>query len=557
MTEQPVIRQNQCPSCGAPIVWPEGESSMRCPYCSAGLERTLPKREEADNEPYSYTQPQIVIQTSTFSPQPRQVAKAAAGAAGTAACSGVAVMLFIFVLVGGILGAVFFLDPYSPVSLNPPPLQVHDPFILVPSADDGPADVVAMSYDLSEETYAIGRLSLTQKKFLWRATPAESISDIRQLAANDTTLFLVEKDTQLKALNLADGSLLWQAELVDKVGYNDTALTVQGDRVLVITQDYTLQAFDTATGQPAWSRRMEGYVSEYTALSDRLAVIDDVDDQTSLFFLSLADGSELARITPSCVRPDNPSWISELSNSSTYTFIPGADGSLDMGSVYILYGSSPSCVERWEVATAALTWQNVDEDFSVPWSNDAQIVVTPKTVFYSSNNQLWAVTQTTAERKLLLENDDYEPTPLLMAGETLIVTARRTRGSERFELWGINPASGAQTWTINLGESRPFRGPNAQSGSFSSGQSAWDVQLNGDQLVFFKAATNPNQFIVETINVSDGTMTQAFTAPIETWSEDSYWMDGGLWIGALYWANVETKMYVFNTSTGEMQYSYP
>jgi outer membrane protein assembly factor BamB len=534
---------------------------MRCPYCGAGLERTLPRQEETDSEPYRYAQPQIVIQTSTFSVPPERVAKAAAataaGTAGAAACSGVAIMLFIFLLVGGILAAVFFLDPYSPVTLNPPPLQVHDPFILVPSAADGPADVVAMSYDLSDETYAVGRLSLTEKKFLWRAPAVESISDVRQLAANDTTLFLVEKDTHLKALSLADGSLLWQSELVDKIGYGETPLSVQGDRVVAISQDYTLQAFDAATGKMAWSRRLESSASDFTLLSQSVAVIDDADEQTSLFLLNLSDGSERARITPSCERPDSPGWTSEISTSSAYVFSPGADGTLDSGALYFLYGSSPSCVERWDTNTAALVWQSVDTENSVPWSNDAMILVTPETVYYANDNQLWAVTQATAERKLLLENEDYEPLPLTMAGDALILRVRRSRGSERFELWSVNPATGAQNWTYNLGESKPFQPPNEQVGSFSSGDSAWDWQLSGDQLVLFKAVTNPNQFIAETLNVSDGTVAQTHSTPIETWSEDSYWMDGGVWKGPFYWANAETKMLVFNTSTGEMQYSYP
>jgi hypothetical protein len=530
---------------------------MRCPYCGAGLERTLPRREDPNDAASPFVQPQIIIQSSAIPLRPERVAKAAAGTAGAAACSGVAVMIFIFLVVGGILAAVFFFDPFSPVSVNPPPLQVHDPLILVPSADDGPSDVVAMSYDIKEETYAIGRLSLTQKKFLWRATPVESISDVRYLAPNDTALFLVEKDTQLKSLNLSDGTPLWQAELVDKIGYGDAPLQVRGDRILVITQDYTLQAFDTATGKLAWSRRLEGYVSEYTLLTDSVAVIDDVDDQTSLFFLNLADGSEQARLTPSCERSDSPGWSSEITSSSTYVFAPGADGKLDTGAVYFLYGSSPSCVERWDLTTKTRAWQNVDDQSSVPWSNDSMIAITPETVFYANDNQLWAVSQSTAERKLLLENEDYEPLPLLMAGDTLIVRARRTRGSERFELWGVNPATGEQVWTYNLGESSPFRGPNAQVGSFSSGDSAWDVQLAGDKLVLFKASTNPNQFSSETIQVSDGTVGQTLSAPIETWSEDSYWMDGGQWQGALYWANAETKMYVYNTNTGVMQYSYP
>ena len=557
MTVDSEIRQTQCPSCGAPIAWPEGETSMRCPYCNAGLERTLPKSEEDGLQSGSLIQPQIIIQTRGISIPAEKLAKAAVGTARAAAWSSVAITVFILVVVGAILAAVFLFNPQSPITINPPSLQVHEPFILVPGAAGGPADVVSMSYDLRSETYAIGRLSLAYKKFLWRATPIESISDVRGLAANDTTLFLVELDTHLKALNLVDGSQLWQSELVDKIGYGDSSLNVQGDRVIALTQDYTIQVFDAATGQESWSRRLDGYTSGYTLLNRSVAVIDTVNEQTSLFFLSLADGSEVRRLTPTCTRPDWQDWQSEINSSSGVFFIPGADGSLDTGAVYFLYGTSPSCVERWDMGSGALAWRSVDMDNSTPSMDDTLILVTPTTVYYGYDDQLWAVSQATGERRLVTENKDYEPLPLVTVNDALIVRARRIRGSERFELWRINPLTGAQTWSYNLGDSSPFQPPDEQVGSFSSGQSAWDWRLDGDQLVLFKAVTNPNQFIVETLGLSDGNIAQTYSVPIKTWSEDSYWMDSGLWQGPLYWAVVDTKLYVLNTNTGKMQYSYP
>jgi LSD1 subclass zinc finger protein len=555
MTEKPDIRQTQCPSCGAPIAWPEGEASMRCPYCQAGLERTLPRPEENNADLESFIRPPIIIQTRTVSSE--RATKAASAIVGATACSSAAFMIFIFLLVGGILAVIFLFTPLSPISVNPPPLQVHAPYILISSATDKPSDVIAMSYELKGETYAIGRLSLVERKFLWRATPVESISDVRSLAANDTGLFLVEKDTQLKALNLEDGSLLWQSELVDKLGYGVSNLTAQGDRVVVLTQDYTLQAFDAVTGKEAWRRRLNGYTSGYTLLNQSVAVIDKVNEHTSLFFLQLADGSELQRFTPTCERPDFPGWKSEIYSNSGVYFAPGADGTFDTGAVYFLYGSSPACVERWDIASGKLAWRNVDMENSLTSMDDTIFLVTPEMVYYGYDNRLWAIVQATAERKLLLENNDYEPLPLVMAGDSLIVRARRTRGSERFELWSVNPVSGTITWKYNLGESKPFQPPDEQVGSFSSGQSAWDWRLVGDQLVLFKAITNPNQFIIETLKLSDGTVTHTYSSPIKTWSDNSYWMDSGVWQDSLYWTIVDTKLYVLNTSTGEMQYKYP
>jgi len=556
MTDDTAIRQIQCPSCGAPIGWPEGETSMRCPYCAAGLERTLPPREENEAKSELPIQPQIVIRASTLAIPLEKMAEAAVAPAKAAALGSVVVTAFILVIVG-IVVAVFLLNPNSPISVKPPALQVHNPFILIPGAADRPADAIAMSYDIKSETYAIGRLSVAEKKFIWRATPIESISDVSAFAASETALFLVENDTQLKALKLEDGSFLWQSELVDKLGYGDSSLTAQGDRVVALTQDYTLQAFDTVTGEEAWSRRLNGYSSSYIMLTHNVAVIDEVDEKTSLFILSLSDGRERQRLTPTCDRPDFPEWSNEIYSSSGMYIVPGVDGSLDSGSVYFLYGTSPSCVERWDLARGELAWRSADMDNSVPSMDDTLILVTPELVYYGDDNQLWTVNQDTVERKLLLDNEDYELLPLLVASDALIVRARRTRGSERFELWSVNPITGAQAWMYNLGESEPFQPPDEQSGSFSRGESAWDLRIAADQLVLFKAVTHPNQLTVEFINLSDGAIAQTYSTPIKTWSEDSYWMEAGLWQGSLYWAVVETKLMVLNTSTGEIQYSYP
>jgi outer membrane protein assembly factor BamB len=556
MIEEPVIRQIQCPSCGAPIEWLDGETSMHCPYCNAGLERTLPRPEEKDVDPGSFNRPKIILQTHTVLSPLNKTKLATTAAAGAAITSGVVLTIFILVVVG-ILAAVFLFNPQSPITVNPPPLQVHEPFILVSNAAGEPSDVIAMSYDLKSSTYALGRLSLASKKFIWRDAPVDSISDVDAFVANGSSIFLVEKDTQLKALKLEDVSLIWQSELVDKLGYSDHSLAVQGDRVVALTQDYTLQAFDAVTGQVAWIRRLSGYTPGFTMLDKSLAVVDEVNEHTSLFILNLSDGSERKHFTPICESPDNPGWESEMHSSSGVFFAPGVDGTLDAGAVYFLYGSSPTCVERWDLADGELAWRSVDTDQPIPTSNDTLILVTPEMVYYGYNGQLWAVNQATTERKLQLENEDYDLLPMAMASDSLLVRARRTRGSERFELWSIDPITGANLWIYNLGESKPYQPPNEQGGSLSSGQSAWDWRISGEHLVLFKAATNPNQFIVESVKLSDGTVAQTFSAPIKSWSDDSYWMDRGLWQDSLYWAVVWTNLYVMDTDTGKIKYMYP
>lgn len=546
-----VLRRMNCPSCGAPIAFYGDETVMQCPYCKVGIERTLPKRAK---EPKADVQPQVSVAVDQILVP---LANTTAASSRATTCSGVVFTFFIFLLVGGISAAVYFLNPDSPGSLNPRPLQVYTPVTLVASGLDGPADIVGVTYDYNAEDYAVTRLTVTDQQILWRTGALDSSSDVRSIAVNSDKLFMVENDSQLKAYDLADGSFLWQANLADKLGYSDTCLSVRGDRVVALTQDYTLQAFDAITGDEVWNRRLNGYTSEFIQLEKSVAVIDDVDDQTSMFFLDLSDGSERLRLTPRCESLDNYHWSSDLGGFSNYIFEVGEDQTLDTGSVYFLYGHMPSCIERWDVSKGELLWQTVLDDDLVPSLKDTLLLVTSETVYYAESSRLWALDQDSQERKLLLEVEDYEPLPLAFVDDVLVVRALRTRGTQRFELWGIDPVMGEQVWKYDLGDNAPFQPPDNSSGSLSDGESAWAWKVLESRLFLVIAESDPNQFVTKVLDPSDGTSVQTHITPFETWSEDTYWISSIDWRDSLFWANVASDVLVLNVETGMIDYSYP
>src|SRR5512145_2239384 len=84
--KEDIIKKVQCPSCGAPIVWAEGKSSMQCPYCNTGLERVLPPRKESDDFT-TPAPPKIVIQSAPITVRPHDAVKVATAASGASACS--------------------------------------------------------------------------------------------------------------------------------------------------------------------------------------------------------------------------------------------------------------------------------------------------------------------------------------------------------------------------------------------------------------------------------------------------------------------------------------
>ena len=68
----------------------------------------------------------------------------------------------------------------------------------------------------------------------------------------------------------------------------------------------------------------------------------------------------------------------------------------------------------------------------------------------------------------MLTDPDYELRPLAAQGDVLLVRALRTRGTRRFELWGVDVASGKKLWqTIFDKEGGPMLGPDRAAGLLS------------------------------------------------------------------------------------------
>ncbi|MFN3742559.1 MAG: hypothetical protein ACK4VW_07820, partial [Anaerolineales bacterium] len=49
-------------------------------------------------------------------------------------------------------------------------------------------------------------------------------------------------------------------------------------------------------------------------------------------------------------------------------------------------------------------------------------------------------------RRILIDDPNYELAPVAESGGTLIVLAERTRGSTRYELWGVAVSTGERRW---------------------------------------------------------------------------------------------------------------
>lgn len=459
---------------------------------------------------------------------------------------GCVVTLAILLFVAGILAFIFLL-PGGPVTDF---LIANGPVILVPSASGAP-DVAASFYNSTDENYFVGLVAAGDGKLAWRSEPISSDSYFDGLTQDDAMVYAAN-GADLLAYRKTDGSLAWQATLPDRLNYSDAALLATAGRVIVSTLDQSIQAYDAATGARVWERRLYGYDRSLRLMGGWLVVVDYTSADSydySLIFLDPATGSEQRLLTPACnydeystisIDPDTPLLYEESS-----------------GDLYFVSDDYYGCVQRLDLASGKPVWTYVPEDsFSLSiygtWVLDAG-----DTLYFSNGDQLLAADKTTGSVQSLLASEDYEFLPLAVSGDTLLVRARRTRGSERFELWGVDAGSGSRLWQMDMGTSKPVDPPNEMSGLIDSEESGWTWNLLAGQLVLVYFEADPHQLVIQTLDMTSGAALSELIVPLKAVTGDFYSVPEVIgWDGTRVYFTLDVKIYCVDVAAGEILFRY-
>lgn len=452
----------------------------------------------------------------------------------------------ILVITGGLLA--FFLSGAGNAFATH--LITSQPAVLVASASGALPDVAALLYNPDTDTRLIGLVDGSTGKLRWHASPLTG-DGYADAIADGGDLVYAAAGTSLLAYRKSDGSLDWSDQMPDKLNYGETSLLVTGGRVLTLNVDQSIQAYDAVTGNLTWSRRLAGYDRTLRLMGGSLVVLDYTPDSYtySLFFLDPADGQEQRVLTPSC--PNDQNYSTELDLDSGLLYLDPESA------LFLVYNSSYGCVQRLDFTTGQVAWQANSADsfrFSPVGFNP---LLTATTLYFGSGSQLLAVDKSSGKMQPLLDNADYDFVPLAVSGDTLLVRARRTRGTERFELWGVNPVSGAQLWQIDLHGAAPINPPNELVGLVNEDDSGWTWRLVPTGLILIKFQANPNQLVLDTLNPSDGSLLDELIVPMKLVTGDFYSVPTVLgWQENLVYLSLDSKIYALDITTGEVLLHY-
>jgi outer membrane protein assembly factor BamB/ribosomal protein L7/L12 len=451
----------------------------------------------------------------------------------------------IMAFVGGII--IFAMaQPGGPLTNM---LIANGPAILVPSSPGVP-DVAAVFYNVNDETYLVGMLEGDNGKLTWQAEALSGDSYFDGLVQDEGMLYAAS-DANLLAYRKSDGSLVWQTLMPDSLNYSDQNLLVNSGRVLVSTVDQSIQAYNASTGERVWERRLSGYDRSLRIMDGSLVVVDYIDDSYnySLIFIDPATGAEQRILTPTCVYDEYTSINLDPDSALLYE--------ADNNSLTFITDNYNGCIQRLNFASGEPVWQYVPEDSFSMSSYGIHPLLTENRIYFEIGHQLLSADKTSGNVQTLLLNEDYEFLPLAVSGDTLLVRARRTRGTEKFELWGVDAASGGQLWQMDMGSAKPVDPPNEMSGLVDEDQSGWTWHMLAGQLVLIKFQAAPHQLVIQSVNPANGIVSAETIVELKAVSGDFYSIPAILgWDGARMYFELDADIYSLDVNTGEIVFRF-
>ncbi|MBL8058508.1 MAG: PQQ-like beta-propeller repeat protein [Anaerolineales bacterium] len=430
---------------------------------------------------------------------------------------------------------------------------------LVPAVSDAPADIVALvtQYPLNggDGEQRLVALSGAEPKLLWVSDPLDKDTYDTPIVASQDFVYAVS-GARLLALRRADGQLAWTLPLADKLSTNlcGGCLTLAGDTLYALTEDGTLQALEARTGDLLWKYAAnEDSPRGLYLLAGRPAFMDRDDDGHGVLRVFDPATGEMQTAQPACPTdfntPDYADW-------TTPVFLD-PEGT----SAYIVFGFFRTCIVRLDAATLAENWRvTLPDDFRA-FGLDIRPVFTADMLYFSSGAQIVGVAAADGALTTPVADEDYTFVPLTVSDNTLLLRARRQRGSQRYELWAVDQASGERLWTFDLGEQPPLDPPDANTSIIDEDQPVWTWHATsaGVQLLRFKRAADDKShaILLETLDWRRGasTGTTEVRLGIETIilsaPQPLGWKGGGLWMV------IENSVLALDAARGEIFYRWP
>ena len=616
MADANSLRTLRCPNCGAPIEFAPGQSSVHCRFCDSVIENSSEAMTAADHAHVISGSPdtsgganpapgqarRFVIKMRNGAPVVIETAGAAGGTPGALdaqaqswqssfGAGGVTSMpmaasqprrsswlgcviwvVIIVAIVGAIPAIIFASSPQAAAFVQEllsgnvqqalgtastigTRIVIASSGTIVPGANDAPPEAIMLTTQYPASGGASERrlvaVSTTTRKLLWQSGPLDAkLYDTPILATTDF-VFIVNQQ-QLMALRRTDGTVGWQDTLADKLSTSlCDCVKLVGTRLAVFSDDGTLEVFDTATGKSQWkvSSKSASPRGLYV-LGKRLAFMDrDANTHGVLRAFDVTTGKETS-VQPQCAAADQSytsygDWTTPLYLSPAGT------------EFYLLFGSSPVCVQRWDAQSLKMAW-------STQWPNDVSAgngdltpVFSADTLYMASESGALAFALDTGAEHAVFSNPDNSFTLLGTHGADVLLTARSQRGTTRYAIWAVNGTSGDTHWMFDLGENPPM----TPGGIVDDSQPMWLAQpaTDGLRVVRFKSAADNKSYklLIDVVNWDTGQSAGQKSIPLNLDTIILTAPDWTIWKNDTMWMVINYQLMAFDFGQNKFVYQWP
>jgi hypothetical protein len=381
------------------------------------------------------------------------------------------------------------------------------------------------------------------RKVLWEKELKEAGSWYYPLATFDQERIYYVVESRLLAWDRADGADAWEAPLSDVVWHRCVNCIQRVARnVVVLTEDYVLQGFDAERGQEAWAVRLNNSAtarSGFYVIDSQVVLVDDIAPdvrELAVHVYDPDDGGLIRQIAPVCPDTDDePRFAAD----EVFFEVGSARGDR----VYVWYTCwGDPYVEVWDLQSGESLWvQGLPEEAS----GLASAMLGQKTLYLITYAGLFAVSLDTGQAEFLVEEVDPDYDVLLIAerDDTVLARARRTRGSARYELWGLEPG-GKRVWRHEMDADTLL--------DVDSGSADWGFRFAAGGLLIAQVLDDPDRILVETLDVETGQVIQESSVEVEHNS-----LDDIVWTEQYGFLTVWGEVYTVDLESGTVEPEWP
>jgi outer membrane protein assembly factor BamB len=544
------IRAVDCPSCGAPLELPaEPQRLFKCNFCGTVLEDLFAQEDQDIGQP-----PKVIIHTTAVKhpPLPRQTSSTTQLSRRTGYLVWAFVIGIILVSVGVPLflsGALSFGGTTLSDQIESARIYSFGPTRLLPSDDGSQPDIVGITSNADDTDRMIYVDFEADPQLRWRSEPLGegAIYTFNHIVASEAAVFMAYKTT-LVAFGRIDGTILWQREISDEVSnICQDCLQVFGNGLVALTADGILTCYNTQTGEPTWNVRLNETPRQLLNLGGKVSVLDKEDDLVGIHIYSQDTGALLQRLLPECPNEIFPSSPQTLGIYDKVLL------SFDGKRLYVPIASyDPGCLQTWDTVSLTQTDQvsipqEVLDNFD--WE---PYLLTEEMLYLSDGHNLYAIDLRNGNYLTVYSSEDHDLIPISAQDGLLLAVAERTRGTQKYFLWGLDVSSQTKLW-----EFEPAAEDLIEDDSFTVyEEGGWSANLITGVPVVLEAFTNPAVLEFSILDPADGSLVDQ--DPLEISDMDyTYWAHLIVWQGENIYLAIDGRLWWIDALTGTEVAAWP